>query len=84
MINSAKAEYAKVSGTTYVSPSLTEDTHQYFSNDQLPDAINYLPAPPDTVSALGTTDMSKFIEGKAIRPTDEGQIAINDVNNELD
>ena len=84
MINSAKAEYAKVSGTTYVSPALTEDTHQYFSEDQLPDAVNYLPAPPDTVSALGTTDMSKFIEGKGIRPTDEGQIAINDVNNELD
>ena len=84
MINSAKAEYAKVSGTAYESPALTEETHQYFSEDQLPDAVNYLPAPPDTVSALGTTDMSKFIEGKGIRPTDEGQIAINDVNNELD
>ena len=84
MINSAKAEYAKVSGTTYVSPALTEETHQYFSNDQLPDAVNYLPAPPDTVSALGTTDMNKFIEGKGIRPTDEGQTAIDDVNNELD
>lgn len=84
MINSAKAEYAKVSGTAYVSPGLTPDTYQYFTNDQLPDAVKYLPAPPDTVSALGTTDMNKFIEGKAIRPSEEGQIAIDDVNNELD
>ena len=84
MIASAKAEYAKISGVTYVSPSLTEDTNQYYSNEQLPDAVNYLPAPPDTVSALGTTDLNKFIEGKSIRPTDEGQIAINDVNNDLD
>lgn len=84
MIASAKAEYAKVSGNTYVSPSLTEDTNQYYSNDQLPDAVNYLPAPPDTVSAFAATDLNKFIEGKNIRPTDEGQIAINDVNNDLD
>lgn len=84
MINSAKAEYAKVSGVTYVSPALTEDTNQYYSNDQLPDAVNYLPAPPDTVSAFAATDLNKFIEGKSIRPTDEGQIAINDVNNDQD
>ena len=84
MINSAKSEYAKVSGTTYVSPKLTQDGNQYYSNDQLPNAVNYLPAPPDTVSALGTTDINKFIEGKNIRPTEDGQTAINDVNNELD
>ena len=79
MINSAKAEYEKVSGFVYVSPPLTEDTRQYYSNDDLPDGIQYLPAPPDTVSAIAATDMSKFIEGKNIRPTEEGQIAINDV-----
>ena len=44
----------------------------------------YLPAPPDTVSAFAATDLNKFIEGKSIRPTDEGQIAINDVNNDQD
>lgn len=83
MINSAKTEYVKVSGVTYVSPSLTEE-NQYYSNDQLPDAVNYLPAPPDTVSAFAATDLNKFIEGKNIRPTDEGQTAIDDVNNDLD
>ncbi len=82
MISSAKDEYEKVTGTHYVSPSLTEETLQYFSNEDLPNAINYLPAPPDTVSAIEATDLSKIIEGKNIRPTDEGQIAINDVNSD--
>ena len=80
MITSAKAEYAKKTGITYVSPGLTEETHQYYSNEDLPDAVKYLPAPPDTVSAIAATDMSKFIEGKDIRATDEGQTAIDDVN----
>ena len=79
MIESAKSEYERVSGVTWVSPPMTEDTRQYYSNEQLPDGIQYLPAPPDTVSAIAATDMSKFIEGKTIRPTEEGQIAINDV-----
>lgn len=82
MIKSAKAEYAKVTGTSYISPSLTEETQQYYSNDDLPDAVKFLPAPPDTVSALMATDMSNFIEGKFVRPTDEGQIAINDVDSD--
>ena len=84
MINSAKAEYARVSGMAYDSPALTEDTHQYYSNDQLPNAENYLPEPPEIVSAFSATDLNKFIEGKNIRPTSEGQTAIDDVNNELD
>ena len=83
MITSAKSEYAKISGETYVSPSLTEETNQYYSIDQLPDAVNYLPAPPDTVSAFFATDLNKFIEGKSIRPTEEGQTAIDDVDNDL-
>ena len=79
MINSAKAEYAQKTGITYVSPGLTEETHQYYSNEDLPDAVKYLPAPPDTVSAMAATDISKFIEGKGLRTTDEGQTAIDDV-----
>lgn len=82
MINSAKAEYARVTGAAYVSPGLTEETYQYYRNADLPDAVKFLPAPPDTVSAIMSTDMSKFIEGKFIRPTDEGQVAINDVNSD--
>ena len=80
MIASAKGEYAKKTGITYVSPGLTDETHQYYSNEDLPDAVKYLPAPPDTVSAIATTDLSKFIEGKNIRTTSEGQTAIDDVN----
>lgn len=80
MITSAKAEYAKKTGINYVSPGLTEESHQYYSNEDLPDAVKYLPAPPDTVSAIATTDLSKFIEGKDIRSTSEGQTAIDDVN----
>ncbi len=79
MINTAKEEYEKVTGYVYVSPGLTEDTHQYYANEDLPDAVNYLPAPPDTVSAIAACDMSKYIEGKGVRATSEGQTAINDV-----
>jgi membrane-associated phospholipid phosphatase len=79
MIKSAKAEYAQKTGYSYVSPGLTEETHQYYSDEDLPDAVKYLSAPPDTVSAIEATDISKFIEGKNLRLTDEGQTAIDDV-----
>lgn len=48
------------------------DTVPYFSNDSMPDAGIYLPAPPDTCSPLFIDDFQQWLWGKSIRSTPRG------------
>ncbi len=52
----------------------------YFSTDEMPNAVNYLPAPPDTVSAQFAYDMSRYFWGKSVRNTPRGQMAVADAD----
>ncbi|MBR1792136.1 MAG: phosphatase PAP2 family protein [Bacteroidales bacterium] len=47
----------------------------YFSKDQLPNAINYLPEPPDTASTRFVYDLTQYYWGKSLRETDRGRQA---------
>ena len=47
----------------------------YITGNQLPNAINYLPAPPDTASMLFVDDFQQWIWGKSLRDTPRGEQA---------
>ena len=51
---------------------------QYFHTDEMPNAVNYLPPPPDTTSVQFAYDMSQYYWGKSIRDTERGDTAIDD------
>ena len=44
----------------------------YYKSDSLPDAVYYLPAPPDTSDMLFASDFYQWIWGKSMRPTPRG------------
>lgn len=44
----------------------------YYKSDSLPDAVYYLPAPPDTSDMLFAADFYQWIWGKSMRPTPRG------------
>ena len=52
----------------------------YFHTDEMPNAVNYLPPPPDSASAHFAYDMSQYFWGKSIRDTERGQMAIEDAD----
>ena len=47
----------------------------YLQKNQLPDAVVYLPAPPDTTSEIFKEDYNRWLWGKTIRPTPRGKQA---------
>ena len=47
----------------------------YLKESQLPDAVVYLPAPPDTTSPIFREDYRRWLWGKTIRPTQRGKQA---------
>ena len=47
----------------------------YLQKNQLPDAVIYLPAPPDTTSEIFKEDYNRWLWGKTIRPTPRGKQA---------
>lgn len=51
---------------------------KYFSTDEMPNAVNYLPPPPDTLSVQFAYDMSQYYWGKSLRETARGDTAIDD------
>ena len=58
--------------------SLSAQTLQdtlYFNTADLPDAGEYLPAPPDTASLLFVDDYQQWVWGKTVRPTARGKQA---------
>ena len=50
----------------------------FFSTDEMPNAVNYLPAPPDTTDAQFVFDMNRYFWGKSILDTERGKQAIED------
>lgn len=48
----------------------------YFSVDDLPDAVVWLPAPPDSVGGQFTGDILQYMWGKSIRNTERGEQAV--------
>ena len=50
----------------------------YVNVGQLPNAVNYLPAPPDTASALFVSDFQHWLWGKSMRGTSRGTQASNE------
>lgn len=59
-----------------------QDTPQtYFTVDEMPDMLRFLPAPPDTLSAAFAYDISQYFWGKTVRqePT-RSQIAREDAD----
>lgn len=47
----------------------------FLTKDDVPNAVNYLPAPPDTASVLFWGDYAQYQWGKSIRNTARGELA---------
>lgn len=50
----------------------------YFTSEQMPNMLNVMPGPPDTLSARYAYDVEQYQWGKTMRDTPRGQIAITD------
>ena len=50
-------------------------TAPYLTADDLPNAVAWLPEPPDTIGALFTHDIMQYMWGKSIRDTQRGKEA---------
>jgi acid phosphatase (class A) len=50
----------------------TAQEREYYKRAELPDAVLYLPAPPDTADMLFAADFNRWIWGKSLRPTPRG------------
>ena len=57
---------------------LAKDHEPYLSIDELPNGINYLPAPPSTDSQRFFYDWSQYMWGKSLRDTPRGEMARQD------
>lgn len=53
-----------------------QDYRQYFNVDDLPDALMWLPAPPDTIGSPFANDILQYMWGKTVRNTERGEQAV--------
>lgn len=51
---------------------------QYLKNDEIPNALIYLPPPPDTTMLALNGDYARWTWGKSVRPTPRGEMASDD------
>ena len=51
----------------------------YFTIDEMPNAVAFLPAPPDTTSTQFIYDISQYMWGKTVRNTERGREAIDHI-----
>ena len=51
----------------------------YFTAEEMPDGVVFLPSPPDTTSIQFISDYSQYMWGKTIRNTERGKEAIDHV-----
>jgi len=58
-------------GSVLPQQSLAEDI-SYFPTTELPNAVNYLPAPPEPSSVLFADDFAMWMWGKSVRDTPRG------------
>lgn len=84
-------EQARTEATRMLKDSLNidppaYDASDYYSADNMPDALRYLPEPCDLYKATPDQayDMSQYIWGKSIRETDRGKKAQFDTSNDFD
>lgn len=56
-------------------PFASAQKKEYYKKTELPDAVLYLPAPPDTSDLLIAADFNRWIWGKSLRPTPRGKQA---------
>ena len=54
--------------------------HAYFTVQEMPDAVQYLPAPPDSASMCFAYDTAQYHWGKRMRHTPRGQQAKDDAD----
>ncbi len=65
------------------SMAMAQQRTAYYELEQMPNAVNYLPPPPDTTSVAFACDMSLYFQGKAMRDTERGDTALIDSNSSL-
>lgn len=56
----------------------TAQPPRFLNDEQLPDAVAFLPAPPDVTSALFFNDWTQYQWGKSVRETEAGELAYFD------
>lgn len=55
-----------------------EDYNSYLVGDKVPDALAYLPTPPDSMQIFDNGDYARWIWGKSVRNTPRGEQASKD------
>lgn len=63
-----------------VIPAAAQKPHAYFTINEMPDAVDYLPAPPDSLSMRFAYDTAQYQWGKRQRNTPRGQQAKDDAD----
>jgi len=63
-----------------VFPAAAQKPHAYFNVGEMPDAVKYLPAPPDSASMRFAYDTAQYQWGKRQRATPRGQQAKDDAD----
>ena len=61
-----------------VSSAIAWSAKPYLKKNEMPDATNYLPAPPDSSYMLMAGDYGRYWWGKSLRPTERGERARQD------
>lgn len=67
----AQAEYASKTGVS-ISPSISDEIDRegcdyYFTRQEMPDMLRFLPAPPDTIGNKFARDILRYMWGKNMR-----------------
>ena len=68
--------FAVVSAAANVSAQFQST---YFTIDEMPNGVAFLPAPPDTTSTKFINDIAQYMWGKTLRNTERGQEAIDHI-----
>lgn len=64
--------------TLFVSMAAAQDYEPYFTLEEMPDAVVFLPAPPAFESVAFADDFQQWQWGKSVRNTDRGKMASRD------
>lgn len=67
-----------IAGMTALLPLFGQKPQSYLTKEQMPDAVLYLPAPPDTLSMHFAYDTAQYRWGQRMRPTARGEQARKD------
>ena len=78
LLTYAQADYKRLKASTRASDD------PYFTYEELPNSVIYLPEPPAANSAKNAYDLEKYQEGKSLRRTRSGIRAIEDVEYSAD